>query len=252
MTARRLLCLIALGVFSLAAFAPAAPAAEQGHAAGGLVKEGTTGQFDSINPFVAFNAWPYIVFTNTYPTLVQYNTNFKFEGDWAKSWTTSKDGLTWTFKLKPGKWSDGKPLTADDGAWTGNLILKYQKTVASSLAPFLSHATKLTAPNPSTLVIHYNKAVANVLPQLQQFFILPRHIWEPQVGVKGRGLKNYDPGRAPADRRGRLLLRHEVRQEGHDDPAAQPRLLRAEAEPRRGRHHVVRERRRDARGAQER
>jgi peptide/nickel transport system substrate-binding protein len=193
MTARRLLCLIALGVLSLAAFAPAAPAAEQGHAAGTLVREGTTGQFDSINPFVAFNAWPYIVFTNVYPTLVQYNTNFKFEGDWAKSWTTSKDGLTWTFKLKPGKWSDGKPLTADDGAWTGNLILKYQKTVTSSLAPFLSHATKLTAPNPSTLVIHYNKAVANVLPQLQQFFILPRHIWEPQVGVKGKGLKNYDP-----------------------------------------------------------
>ena len=41
------------------------------------MREGTTGQFDSINPFVAFNALPYIVFTNIYPTLVQYDRNFK-------------------------------------------------------------------------------------------------------------------------------------------------------------------------------
>jgi peptide/nickel transport system substrate-binding protein len=194
MTARRLLCLTVLGILALAVAVPAASAApRQTKADGGLVRVGTTQTFDSINPFVAFNALPYIVFTNTYPTLVQYNAKFKFEGDWAKSWTTSKDGLTWTFKLKPGKWSDGKPLTADDGAWSGNLYLKYAKTITSTLAPFLSHATKLTAPDPATLVIHYDKAVANVLPQLQQFFILPRHIWEPIAGKDGKGLKNYDP-----------------------------------------------------------
>ena len=43
-------------------------------------------------------------------------------------------------------------------------------------------------------MIKYDKAVANVLPQLQQFFILPRHVWEPVVGANGKGLKNYDPG----------------------------------------------------------
>ena len=193
MIARRLLCLTALVAIALAAFAPAAPAAERQSAAGGLVKEGTTDVFDSINPFVAFNALPYMVFTNTYPTLVGYDTNFKIVGDWAQSWKTSENGLVWTFKVKPGKWSDGKPLTAADGAWTGNLILKYKAGVTSSLAPFLSHAVKLTAPNPTTLVIRYDKAVANVLPQLQQFFVLPRHVWEPVVGVKGKGLKDYDP-----------------------------------------------------------
>lgn len=31
----------------------------------------------------------------------------------AKSWTTSSDGLTWTFKLRDNKWSDGKAVTAD-------------------------------------------------------------------------------------------------------------------------------------------
>jgi peptide/nickel transport system substrate-binding protein len=185
---------MAVGLVASAATVPSATAAtERASADGGIVREGTTGQFDSISPFVAFNAWPYIVFTNIYPTLVQYDRHFKITGDWAKSWKTSPDGLTWTFTLKPGKWSDGKPLTAADGAWTGNLILKYAKTTTSQLAPFLSHATKLTAPNATTLVIHYDKAVANVLPQLQQFFVLPQHIWEAQVGANGKGLKNYDP-----------------------------------------------------------
>jgi peptide/nickel transport system substrate-binding protein len=195
MTARRLLCLIALGLAGVAVAAPASSAAPR-HTAkdGGILRVGTTDPFDSMNPFVAFSAITYVAFTNIYPTLVQYDRKFKIVGDWATSWKTSQDGLTWTFTVKPGKWSDGKPLTADDAAWTGNTILKFAKGPAASLAPFISHATKLTAPNPTTLVIHYNKAVANVLPQLQQFFVLPRHVWEPIVGSAAKGLKDYDPG----------------------------------------------------------
>ena len=194
MTARRLLCLMALCLAGAAATAPAASAAPRATAKdGGIVRMGTTSQFDSINPFVAFNSLPYMVFTNVYPVLVQYDTHYKIIGDWAKSWTTSKDGLTWTFTVKPGKWSDGTPLTAADAAWTGNTIIKYAKGPTAQLSPFLSHATKLTAPNATTLVIHYDKAVANVLPQLEQFFILPQHVWQPIVGSNAKGLKDYDP-----------------------------------------------------------
>ena len=33
----------------------------------------------------------------------------------AESWEVSEDGLSWTFHLREGlKWSDGKPLTAED------------------------------------------------------------------------------------------------------------------------------------------
>ena len=36
----------------------------------------------------------------------------------AESWEVSDDGLTWTFALRPpARWSDGKPVTADDYAW---------------------------------------------------------------------------------------------------------------------------------------
>lgn len=159
---------------------------------GGIVRIGTTDQIDSLNPFVAFNAQSYIAFVMTYPILVQYDENLEFEGDYAESWETSDDGLVWTFKLKPGgKWSDGQPLTAEDAAWTGTTILKYKDGAGASLAPFLSHIKTLEAPDENTLVITYEQAVGNVLPQLQQFFILPKHVWEPRVGNKGKGLKTF-------------------------------------------------------------
>ena len=167
MNARRLLCLIALVLAAAAVAAPASSAApRQAPRTAASCAWAPRSPFDSMNPFVAFQAISYVVFTNIYPRSCSTTRTSRSSGDWAKSWKTSKDGLTWTFTLKPGKWSDGKPLTADDAAWTGNTILKFAKGPAASLAPFISHATKLSAPNPSTLVIHYNKAVANVLPQL--------------------------------------------------------------------------------------
>ncbi len=42
-----------------------------------------------------------------------------FEPDFATNWTLSNNGRSWTFTTVPGaEWSDGKPLTAQDAAWT--------------------------------------------------------------------------------------------------------------------------------------
>ena len=161
---------------------------------GGIFRLGTTSNPDSINPFVGFSALSYILWTETYPTLVQYDADFKITGDWADSWTTSSDGKVWTFKVKSnGSWSDGKPITAADAAFTGNLIIKYGEGPAAMMAPFIAHSTNFEAPDPTTLVITYDQPVANVLPQLQQFFILPQHVVEPIIGANGKGLKKWDP-----------------------------------------------------------
>ncbi|MGH3031319.1 MAG: ABC transporter substrate-binding protein [Gaiellaceae bacterium] len=159
---------------------------------GGILRIGTTGDIDSINPFVAFNAESYQAFVIEYPLLVQYSPEFEWEGDWAESWETSEDGLTWTFHLKEGTWSDGEPLTAEDAVWTGETVLEYADGATAILAPFLSHVESLEAPDPQTLVITYERPVGNVLPQLQQFFILPKHVWQEHVGNNGRGLKAWN------------------------------------------------------------
>src|SRR5688572_13041635 len=160
---------------------------------GGILRIGTTGEIDSINPFVAFNSESYQAFVIMYPLLVQYSPEFEWEGDWAESWETSADGLTWTFNLRPGEWSDGTPLTAVDAVWTGETVLQYAKGPTAILAPFLANVESLEAPDPQTLVIKYSTPVGNVLPQLQQFFILPKHIWEPKIGANGKGLKAFNP-----------------------------------------------------------
>ncbi len=201
MNARRLIATVVVAAVVTAAAgcggggaAPAGGGGSSGTKQGGILRVGTTSYIDSLNPFVAIEAQSYNAFVMEYPQLVQYGPGEKLEGDWATSWTQAPNGLTWTFHLKSGgKWSDGKPLTAADAAWTGNLVVKYANGPTAAVAAALSHVTSMDAPNATTLVIHYNKPVANVLPQLEQFFILPEHIWKSQVGTDGKSLKSYRP-----------------------------------------------------------
>lgn len=161
---------------------------------GGNLRLGTTDGIDSLNPFVGFSGTAYTAFNVQYPTLVLFNRQAKFDPDWAESWETSPDGLTWTFKLKPGKWSDGRPLTAEDAVWTGETILKYPEPSGQLSAP-LTHVKRLQAPDPQTLVITYEQPVGNVLGQMAQFLVLPKHVWSKHTGDKGKDLKTYDPAK---------------------------------------------------------
>jgi peptide/nickel transport system substrate-binding protein len=166
---------------------------------GGTFRLGTSNGIDSLNPYVAFNQDAYSAFEYTYPVLVQYNKNLQFAPFFAKSWKASNGGKTWTFKTQPNaKWSDGKPLTAADAAWTINTDVKYKDGGAANAAGTISHITNATAPNPTTLVVNYDEAGSPtwVLSQFQQFFILPKHIWEQHTGNKGANLKTF-PNNAP-------------------------------------------------------
>lgn len=50
-----------------------------------------------------------------YDTLFAMDENFAIKPQMVDKWTTSPDGLTWTFTLRDGlEWHDGKPVTAED------------------------------------------------------------------------------------------------------------------------------------------
>ncbi len=52
---------------------------------------------------------------NTFEGLVRIGFDDRPEPGMAEKWDISDDGMTWTFHLRDGlKWSDGKPLTAED------------------------------------------------------------------------------------------------------------------------------------------
>jgi peptide/nickel transport system substrate-binding protein len=164
---------------------------------GGILRLGTIDYIDSLNPFNYIESQAYNAFIMLYPQLVQYregDQGLEIEGDWAESWETSADGKTWTFLLKPGtKWSDGKPMTADDAAWTINTIVKFASGPTAVAAPALTHVKEARATDDTTLEIEYEAPVGNVLAQLEQLFIVPRHVWEPLAGGNGKGLKTHHP-----------------------------------------------------------
>ena len=69
----------------------------------------------------------------------------------------------WTFTIRSGlKWSDGKPITAADAAWTLNLIM-HNSAAATANGALVANFATVTAPNATTLVITTKQPEANML-----------------------------------------------------------------------------------------
>ena len=77
---------------------------------------------DSMSPLIGVTVAAYEAWNIQYATLTDKAAkDFSITPGLAESWEGSEDGKTWTYKLRPNmKWSDGKPLTAEDIAWTVN------------------------------------------------------------------------------------------------------------------------------------
>ena len=173
---------------------------------GGVFRMGSNSTIDSLNPFVAFNGDAYTTFEYIYPYLVQYNPKLQFVADFARSWQQSNGGTVWTFHTQPNaKWSDGKPLTAADAAWTYTTILKYQNGAAANSAGYVAHMKSATAPNATTVVLTYKRPVANVLSQVQQVPILPEHIWAKYATGNAKAMTRFNNG-APIVSGGPFIL----------------------------------------------
>src|SRR5215471_5201901 len=173
---------------------------------GGVYRLGTGSTIDSLNPYVAFNADAYTTFEYIYPYLVQFNPKLQFVPDFASTWQHNQDGTVWTFHTKPNaKWSDGKPLTAADVAWTYSTILKYQNGATANSAGYVAHMQSATAPNPTTVVLTYKRPVANVLSQVQQVPILPEHIWAKYATGNAKAMTRFSNG-APIVSGGPFIL----------------------------------------------
>ncbi len=173
---------------------------------GGVLKIGSTTGIDSLNPFVAFEGDAYLTFQYVYPYLVGIGPKTEFVGDFAKDWSTSSDGLTWTFHTIAGAtWSDGKALSAHDAAWTFTTMLKFIKGPAALYAGTLAHMASAVASDDTTLVLTYKAPVANVLSQLQQVPILPEHVWATYATGDGKTLKTW-PNPAPMVSGGPFIL----------------------------------------------
>ncbi|OPH56857.1 ABC transporter substrate-binding protein [Paenibacillus ferrarius] len=120
----------------------------------------------------------------------------------AKSWETSKDGLTYTFKLEENvKWHDGQAFTADDVVFSYN----YYKTYPYNWNGDISQIKSVEKVNDLTVAFHLNNAYEPFLSDLVGIVpIIPKHVWEKVtkpvefrdaaalVGTGPYKLKKYD------------------------------------------------------------
>jgi len=93
----------------------------------------------TLDPAESFELSPAEFIGNTYDMLVRLDIDdtTKVKPGIAESWEISDDGLTYTFKLKPGiKFASGNPITAEDVAWSFERVVKLDKSPAFILTQF--------------------------------------------------------------------------------------------------------------------
>ncbi|MGC4944572.1 ABC transporter substrate-binding protein [Kribbella sp. DT2] len=155
-----------------------------------VVRVGATQSMDSMNPFLAVR----LVSTSIHRWMYGYLTvpdakTLQPSPDLAESWTTSPDGLTWTFKIRAGKWSDGQPITAEDAAWTFNKMMTDDGAKTAN-GPAVENFASVTASG-QDLTIKLKTPQASMLENPSP--IMPKHVWE-KVG----DISKYDAETYPA------------------------------------------------------
>ena len=101
-------------------------------------------------------------FAMVHPVAPQYSTllgfvgpmdKLRIEGDLAESWEVSKDGLTYTFKLRKGvKFHDGSDLTSADIKATYERIINPAAEVISARKAQHQDIKQIDTPDPHTVV----------------------------------------------------------------------------------------------------
>ena len=114
-----------------------------------------------------------------YDGLVSVDPDFNVVPRLAKSWDISKDGLTYTFHMRhDARWSDGRPITADDQVFEYQLT-RNPATAAPSKVDYDS-VLSVSAPEKYTVVYRLNAPNAGFLAGVVGALVhapLPRHVY---------------------------------------------------------------------------
>lgn len=159
-----------------------------------ILRRGTSDEPRTLDPhFVPGNAGAALVY-DMFEGLVSVDAEGKVIPGLAQSWTLSDDQLTYTFTLRPDlKWSDGKPLTAEDFVYSfrrcvdpaaptlggrGLASLKNYRPISRKQAPVESLG--VSAPDAKTLVLTVEKPTSYLIDALAGYAssAVPRHAIE--------------------------------------------------------------------------
>lgn len=116
-----------------AALAPAQASAQ-------TLRVGLLGETDTLDPAKSGSEYAGEILAQLFTALTQYGADGLLGPAAAQSWTVSADGLTYRFALRSDiKWSDGKPVTADDWVWSFRHVVD-PKTLAEKAVQYFEIA----------------------------------------------------------------------------------------------------------------
>jgi peptide/nickel transport system substrate-binding protein len=135
---------------------------------------------DTLNPFRYVRAITSEIMRLNYTPLMLFSSkDYSPVPGLAESWEESPDKLTWTYKIRKGvTFSDGKPVTAKDAAFTFNLMLT-NPDAGRSNGNLVSNMESVTATDDYTLVIKVKKPSPIMLSL--EAPIVPEHIFAPHA-----------------------------------------------------------------------
>ncbi|MDP8967776.1 MAG: ABC transporter substrate-binding protein, partial [Actinomycetota bacterium] len=161
---------LALGLPSCGASNPAPPA--------GTVRL-PGGFFGFPSPFAYIAGPGYVQMSYLYDSLLWKDAGGRLLPWLAERFERSPDGLTYSFELREGvRWHDGRPLTADDVAFTFEYFGRQPLGPLLVAQPFGVREARATGPLTVDVelripAVTFPDAVAGALP------IIPRHVWSP-------------------------------------------------------------------------
>lgn len=160
-----------------------------------IVPQQLTAWVENYNPFNTTTVLPTVI-DFMYEPLVIFNALQGGTPEYrlAESYEYSDDLLTLTFTLREGlTWSDGMPLTANDVAFTFDLMAEYPALDARAVWPKLE---SVTAVDDRTVEIRMKEVDAGLIYQLVQVYTVPEHIWA-EVGDPVTYSNNATVGSGP-------------------------------------------------------
>ena len=136
----------------------------------------------TITPLVSQDAYASNVQSYVQESLLSRNPDtLAWEGLIARSWEIAEDGLTITFELRDGvTFSDGRPLTAADVAFTFAFIMN-ESIAAPRDRAYLEKIESVEATSPLEVVFRFREPYFNALALAGGMDVMPRHFYEPYL-----------------------------------------------------------------------
>ncbi len=152
----------------------------------------------STNPINTSDRWGLTLTNFVYSPLLRVEADGSYVNELAESYEVAKDGLSITVKLrKDVKWSDGKPLTADDVVFTYEQKVKKENGNADDLY-INGQPVQFKKVDDTTVKFVLPAVSSSALDKIvTETYIIPKHVYQNEADFSAKQLKSKAVGSGP-------------------------------------------------------